>query len=313
MKVRLQSKVILWLLFYFEKESEKRMKTFKTEIKNVFQQGLKKYGFVKVKGSQPYFVRFVNNEILHVITFYSDFTSRQYSKYYKAFAVVFGVATVYRKHIELDESPKYSGEWLNGLSIIYEKEDIAGLGADDIPFRFQYEDSDEENMMCVIKKAFDLTEKYAVPILDEISTLEDCVKYFFKYKSNLLRIVLDDDYIQMRTRDIHNEGLLCTIVYGNERYEEYVMARTEEFNGYNNDELERIMNGKSKFSIEQHMKNNKDRLNRRDVFISAYKMLVNDAIWKEKVCEELKIRKISNIALLKKYRIETIGGNINET
>lgn len=44
------------------------MATLNTVFKKVFGEGLKEYGFVKVKGRQPYLVRVIGGEIIHVIT-----------------------------------------------------------------------------------------------------------------------------------------------------------------------------------------------------------------------------------------------------
>ena len=286
------------------------MKTFKTEIKNVFQQGLKKYGFVKVKGSQPYFVRFVNNEILHVITYREEYVGYGLNK---QFVILFGIATVYRKHIAIDETPKYSGEWLNELSIIYDKEDITGLSANEIPFRFEYESLNEESMLNTIKKSFELTERYAVPILDKIITLEDCVGYLYRYKPILMRLYAEKKYIFNGQAGNHNEGLLCVRVFGKERFDEYIKIREVLYERTSKVEYERIQSGKSGFSIEQYEENKIERQKNKQEAIDIFNILVTNIEWKEKIEAELEQRKVSNIALLKQYGIVTIGGNINET
>ena len=249
MKVRLQSKLILWLLFYFEKESAKRMKTFKTEIKNVFQQGLKKYGFVKVKGSQPYFVRFVDNEILHIISYHNDFTFKQH---YEAFVVMFGVATLYRKEITLNESAGCSGDWLDSQFFISGIETTRKVCSEEIPYTFEYEVADEVAMQKVITKAFDLTEKVILPILDKVDSLEECVKYFYRYKPALMRLYADDRYVLRWLGGSHNEGLLCTMVYGKERLGEYARNLTEQFKKDDEKLLEMIKSGKSKLTMEEY-------------------------------------------------------------
>ena len=43
-------------------------KSFQTEFVKYYKEKLEPFGYQKVKGRQPYFIRIVNNEILHIIT-----------------------------------------------------------------------------------------------------------------------------------------------------------------------------------------------------------------------------------------------------
>ena len=71
-------------------------KSLQTEFVKYYKEKLEPLGFKKVKGRQPYFVRAVNDEILHIISFYG-----QKELNCQTFMVSFGVATVYRKEIKL--------------------------------------------------------------------------------------------------------------------------------------------------------------------------------------------------------------------
>ena len=73
------------------------MATINTIFKQVFGEALKSRGFVKVKGRQPYLVRVVGNEILHVVAFRNEWCPEPG---YKDFSIRGGVATVYRKSID---------------------------------------------------------------------------------------------------------------------------------------------------------------------------------------------------------------------
>lgn len=75
------------------------MKSFKTAFKSVYEKGLMKYCFRKVKGDQLYYARCIGDEIVHVITFWEEFSYNQshIGIFNKAFTVLFGAATVYRK------------------------------------------------------------------------------------------------------------------------------------------------------------------------------------------------------------------------
>ena len=45
------------------------MKTLGTAFKQVYGEALKEYGFKKIKGKYPYYVRLIGDEIVHVITY----------------------------------------------------------------------------------------------------------------------------------------------------------------------------------------------------------------------------------------------------
>ena len=130
------------------------MKTFNTECKNVFGKGLKKYGFKKVKGKYPYYVRCVGNEIMHVITFDKDPSLLNE----EAFSVLFGVATVYRENMPFDESTRFANEWLSRISDIcfkenyYEKYDKKAYEM--IPSRFKYDNRYEATMFDAINNSY---------------------------------------------------------------------------------------------------------------------------------------------------------------
>ncbi len=91
------------------------MATLNTVFKEVFSEGLKDEGFVKIKGRQPYIVRVVNGEILHIITCRNEWCIE---KECKAFVVLGGIATIYRPAINLTNTPKRNKDWLPEINFI---------------------------------------------------------------------------------------------------------------------------------------------------------------------------------------------------
>ena len=61
-----------------------------TVFKQVFGEGLKEQGFVKIKGRQPYLVRVIGGEIIHIITGRNEWCGE---KGFKEFAILGSVAT----------------------------------------------------------------------------------------------------------------------------------------------------------------------------------------------------------------------------
>lgn len=168
----------------FRKASSKKEKklTLNAAFKQVFGELLEPMGFKLVKSKHPYFVRVVNGEILHVITYKTE--QAQYPED-KAFNILCGVATIYRQQIDLNAGIRANYNWLrNSIADFY----AIPLGNEyDNYFRqtisrFNYFSTIESSLINVMKEASILTEKYVLPVINEINTLENCITFFQKYK-----------------------------------------------------------------------------------------------------------------------------------
>ena len=130
------------------------MKTLDAAYKEIYGENLKKYGFVKLKGRQPYFVRLIGEEIVQVITYINEWCEK---KGCKAFTILCGVATVYRERLTLDWSPTKNTDWLISLRQIYaystypniDKEYSKSIDS------FIYRDGDEASIYNALNNSFD--------------------------------------------------------------------------------------------------------------------------------------------------------------
>ena len=288
------------------------MKSFSTAFKSVYEKGLMKYGFKKVKGKRPYYVRCIGNEIVHVISYKDMFTYNQNipGVFNKAFIVIFGVATVYRKKIAFDALPKDNTEWLSDLSDICFKENY--YPAHDrrayekmIPIQFEYSGADEDAMMAEITRSFSLTEKYAIPVLDKVTTLEECMRHFFKYNYFILVIPeVTEAYVRGSAAGDDNEGLLSTRIYGKDRYDEYENAWKKVFKEADDNELYLINAGMSGFTMEDHRMNVIRRQKDLEEMLNEFDILQNIPEWQEKIRRELEQRKNNNIEILRECGFE---------
>ena len=170
-------------------------KSLQTEFVKYYKEKLEPYGFKKVKGRQPYFVRVVNDEILHIFTFMSV-RSTEFG--YKAFHLMCGVATVYRKEINFSVPPKNNGDWLVALVTIKEKGDIEypdiNLPRDLMVFYYN-----DENMDEILENTNEGT-KIILNELDKVETMDGALKYFLKYNPFNVAFVslLEDDFAMKR-------------------------------------------------------------------------------------------------------------------
>jgi len=153
-------------------------KSLQTEFVKYYKEKLEPFGFQKVKSRQPYFVRVINDEIIHVITYIGTTSVRQG---YKAFHLVSGIATVYRKEINFSVPPSHNSDWMITLGTIYEKKEteypVVKLPRD--LRKFYYNDD------CLVEIMKDTYGgiKELIHELDRVSNMDEVLKYLLKYNA----------------------------------------------------------------------------------------------------------------------------------
>lgn len=191
----------------FKKAAEKKL-TLNAAFVKVFGATLEPFGFKKIKGQQPYFVRCVSDAIIHIVSIARKPHERVIGG--KTFDILCGVATIYRGEIDFSIKPEDS--WLQSVSEIYSKShncdldmeyraSIMGFDYDtQIPHIFKNYDvgftTDESEMTDSLRKALDATTQVALPIIDEVTDLMSCEKYF--------NTVMQPEYLSL---DYKGEGL----------------------------------------------------------------------------------------------------------
>lgn len=178
--------------------------TLNAAFKQVFGETLEPLGFKKIKGRQPYFVRLIGDEIIHVITYRNE-SERAHG--YKAFNILGGVATVYRQEINLTISPMDNLGWLNTISDFY----TIPNSQFDMIFRriinkFQYK-ADGETLIDVLSYAADLTKKIILPIFDKVKDINDCINYFNQFRLPM-HLFDEKEEFGEQYADFYDEGFL---------------------------------------------------------------------------------------------------------
>ncbi len=136
-------------------------------------------------------MRVVNDEILHIITFMGTNSAKQD---YKAFYLMCGVATVYRKEINFSVPPRNNSDWLVDLGTIDEKKETE-FPTVSIPRNLMIYYYNDENINAVINETYE-GAKIIISELDKVSDMDEALRYFLKYdvKNVVFRRVLDDSY-----------------------------------------------------------------------------------------------------------------------
>ena len=174
--------------------------TLSAAFKQVFGEALEPLGFKKIKGRQPYFVRLVGDEILHIITYMPQPD--------KHFIIIGGVATVYRQFISLDQSPRNNSNWLISnwqfYKDLHQSDKDTKYSFKDI-YEFYYSD---ETLVEEVKYSLEVTKDIMLPIFNKVVDLDSCVEYFDKF--NLYMQLYDEkiDFGNKYADNFYNEGLL---------------------------------------------------------------------------------------------------------
>ena len=165
-------------------------KNFQSAFVKYYKEKLEPFGFQKVKGRQPYFVRVVNDEILHIFTFMGEASTKQG---YKAFHLMCGVATVYRKEINFSVTPGNNSDWLVVLTSIKEKRDTE-FPTIELPRKSMKYYYNDENLEEVLEETY-AGAKIIISELDKVSNMDEALKYFFKYDTGDVSFMslLEDD------------------------------------------------------------------------------------------------------------------------
>lgn len=151
-------------------------KSLQTEFVKYYTEKLAPMGFKKVKGRHPYFVRVVNDEILHIFTFMGT-NSMEYG--YKAFHLMCGVATVYRKEINFSVATSNNSDWMVVLGDMYEKAETE-FPVVELPRKSMIFYYNDENMNEVLEETYS-GAKVMINEMDKAGNMDEVLRYVLKY------------------------------------------------------------------------------------------------------------------------------------
>lgn len=157
-----------------------------TVFKQVFGEGLKEQGFVKIKGRQPYLVRVIGDEIIHIVTCRNEWCGE---KGYKEFSILGSVSTIYCDSIiDLTLSPHANTTELWNLAGFYSESDPDNYNLDywESIISFSYKTDDDNSMRKAMEHALKETQKVMMPFLDRLADLESCIDYFEDFRGALI-------------------------------------------------------------------------------------------------------------------------------
>lgn len=188
----------------FRKAGSKKEKklTLNAAFKQVFGETLEPLGFIKVKSNYPYYARLINQEIVHVISFIPEKSGGL-----NCFRVLCGVATVFRKNIDLHTNPKNNLGWLKDLTSFYliycTDENIRNES-----IKFTYKNNDDISLENALRCSCDLVNRYIIPSLNGINTIDSCIDFYTVFQLPLHLFDELENFGNDNPNNDYNEGLI---------------------------------------------------------------------------------------------------------
>ena len=272
----------------FRKADAKKEKklTLNAAFKQVFGETLEPLGFIKIKSRHPYYVRLINGEILHVITFKKD----NYEK--DRFEIYGGVATIYKPLIDFDQNVDYNTTWMSPIRT-YELN--YKYSCDNVDLYYKFQINDNNSLLEAFSKALKQTQEYIIPVLDTVISLNDVIDYCWRCNGSLLYVYSAKDMYEYYRGD--KELLLYFKLNDHsDMKEEY--AKVKEFAKIKHVKGLRIKTRTLDMDYEQLETSRKEKVANRD---SIY----NDSYILNKIMHEITQNQKTNQNKLKHYGLLT--------
>ncbi len=280
------------------------MASIMSVLKKVYKEGLAPYGFIQTKGKYPYFVRVIGGEIVHVITFrkcsgpviiFNGKTGRYYPGL-REFEILGGIATVYRKKLDLSTTASENINWLWSNRDLYYKSNYDNY---DVDYEkkisvFRYINDDDNSIIKSVNFSLDVTKKEMISRFDNVTDLNACIRFYEDYRLGM--IYLSDDKKYGWTDDsfgynYENEGMLYIKTKSNDDFKIQTERACKR-------ELDSIKKGEVRSSMEDYNNFCKRMEERRIEKIQIRDRILNTPEIYSNAVKELEERKMENIQML---------------
>lgn len=283
------------------------MSSITTVLKKVYKEGLEPKGFVQLKGRHPYFVRVIGGEIVQVITFRKEpgpVSLREENYVYdhpelSKFCIYGGIATVYRNEIDLSINPRDNFSWLNSQGEMYVKGHKQNIDEDFMHSISEYvfRNEDEHSMYEAAKKSLEMTYQVFLSIFDNISNIEECIKFFEVYNPSTMYLYDKREYgwddIRFGT-STDNEGLLYILTKNNDNFIVQTKKKCDDWYAVCNNPSSHFTTNDYEEFCKQVEKERLELIKIRDRILSTGDIYFN-------ALKEMERRKSANVERLKSY------------
>ena len=280
---------------YFKKAGTKPLSLNAAFVK-IFGEALEPLGFKKIKNRHPYYVRVINGEILHIVTYMKEQGEKD------KFNIYAGIATVYRHEIDFSD--------LNACCCFMPLKTPRQYHYYDFQFNpdtsnmpkpaFQYKIQsigNNESIINAFSEALKNTMLYIIPVLSKVSTLRKCITFFRTHNTlNMWIYSPKQDYGINSYEGRNSEGLLYFVIDDHSDMTLEMNLNLEFFKKTSENHrtnIRRDYETQYKISNEARIK----RIKERDE-------IYNDKELYEEVMKEINDRKSRNADALKSYGLD---------
>lgn len=269
---------------HFEKTAANKEKklTLNAAFDMVFGEALKPLGFKRPKLRQQYYIRLIDDEILHIIGIRDMKTH---------LSVFDGIATVYRETLCLDRPFRQNEDWLKSAMHFYVKWHASNQPLDpQIKSGFIYRREAEcDSLLEANKRALDAVITWISPVLNRVRSPKDVLDYD-KNTGVVLSLPLQD-CIAAAYSDTAIQFLLSDPLTDlEERYATTLKAIAEEDERFHRAPEVALEN---RIRYERKINESRERL----------LQFLQDSDMHQKTMAELSKRKVHNTDLLRQYGI----------
>ena len=251
-------------------------------FKQIFGEALEPIGFRAIKNRYPYYVRMIGTDIAEIIALMDETPVT-------AFSVSVGVATVYRRKITLDESPKFNGNWMSSIRKFYRDTDPFDFDNDYAGklYHFEYNGNSGTSIIRAMENAFDAFSEIVLPEINNVLDMKSAIDHMIRFGCAFK--ILDNDHIDksVETSENYLFYALEEPFYIIEAQKEYALKRLykmseKQINGYS---IENWPNTLHKFNLSYE--NAKQQLSSIINDEAQYKLLKQKAESNKKLNSEI--------------------------
>ena len=272
------------------------MASLNTVFKKVYEEVLEPYGYKKIKGRQPYFVRMIGDEIIHLIAIAPEPVIVR-----RRFGIYGGAATVYRPRLNLDVTTRNNFDWLTSNFYINRDSDIYGERPDHFTGKcdFEYDKESEESLVNAMKESVFCTEQVLLKELKPVDNLKSCMDFFLNFQG-ITAWIIDNEELGAGCE--YNEGLVNFKIFNNA--EEYAEYRRKYYEEEAKSEIYMIEHGMRGGTVEESKQRHGNGIIEKAVQRDRAKFdkYMHGANHK-KLLEEMERRKELNLSILRGYGI----------
>ena len=286
---------------HFKAVQEKVM-SLNAAFNKVFGEGLAEFGFKKLKGKQPYFVRVVpGGEIIQVIAVQKAHSYFHVMKR-EGFDILSGVATVYRPEIDLSLSPRYHTRWLHSISYTYCRVGDHNFGSDLYKklCELSYIIDDPISQLEEMRFALEQVKNIVLPEFNKIVDYDTFTRY----------CIMVHDWLSM---ECHFEAVRGGELNPNDVYSEgLILFKVKDYPGFVDRLMEQLRIDNSKLAKSENSRYSKEDYEEfcgkigelKQERISKMNEIKNDTQFYELIERELERRKKMNTKTLRSYGLE---------